>query len=388
MIFYCFYYYDSIVYYQTDCQNHSKCGQGVNSKAKEYEGSKGTNQGYGNCQQRNQSCTPVTQEDEYYENYQHKCFEEGVCYFFQGFNDKLSFIHDNKQFHVIRETSFCVSQSRLNIGNGFNSVSIRSQRNCKYCSFTAINGGANHVITRAFINGSNIFQFQVVATSRANDDIAKFFRSSQTTLSTCRISFFLHCHSRSITDGAYCRLNVLSFNCIRNIINSYAKLSHFFRINPNTHCIFRSVFFNGRYTFYTFNCVDKACVSIGSQEHTVISTVRRNQAKEHNCFCCFFSSSYTVTHNFARQRAACLGYTVLNFYRSDVSVFVQVELYVKFVLTTRSTNGAHIQHVFNATYFLLDRLSNRFFYGISTSAYIVCRYCNTRLSNIRILCDR
>ena len=71
MIFYCFYYYDSIVYYQTDCQNHSKCGQGVNSKAKEYEGSKGTNQGYRNCQQRNQSCTPVTQEDKYYENYQH-----------------------------------------------------------------------------------------------------------------------------------------------------------------------------------------------------------------------------------------------------------------------------------------------------------------------------
>ena len=311
-----------------------------------------------------------------------------MCYFFQRFNDELSFIHDNKQFHVIRETSFSVSQSLFNISNSFNRVSIRSQSDCKYGSFTTIYGSTYHIITGTFINGSNIFKFKIVTICRTNNDIAKFFNSSQTTLSTCRISFFLYCYSRSITDGAYCCLNVLSFNSSGNIVDSYTKCCHFFRVNPNTHRIFRSVFFNGRYTFYTFNCVDKTCVSIGSQEHTIISTVRRNQAKEHNCFCCFFSSSYTVTHNFAGQRATCLGYTVLNFYRSDVSVFIQVELNVKFVLTTRSTNGAHIQHVFNATYFLLDRLSNRFFYGISTSAYIVCRYCNTRLSNIRILCDR
>ena len=183
-------------------------------------------------------------------------------------------------------------------------------------------------------------------------------------------------------------MNVLSFNCVGNIFNGNTKCCHFFRVNPNTHCIFRCIFLNGRYTFYTFNCIDEACIGISSQEHTIISTVRRNQAKEHNCFRSFFCSSNTVTHNFTGQRATCLGYTVLYFYRSDISVFIQVELNVKFVLTIRSTNGAHVQHVFNATYFLLNRLSNRFFYGFRASTYIVCRYCNTRLSNIRILCNR
>ena len=214
------------------------------------------------------------------------------------------------------------------------------------------------------------------------------FRSFQTTLCACRIGLFLHGISRSVTNGAYCRLNVLGFNSVSNVINGNTKCCHFFRIQPNTDGIFRSIFTYRRYTFYAFNCVDEVSIGVGSEEHTVISTIRRNQTEVHNGFCRFFSSSYTVSHNFRGHGAVSLGYAVLYFYGCDVSVFIQVELNVQFVLTIRGTYGAHIKHVFNATYFLLNSLSNSFFYGISTSTYISSFYCNTRLSNIRILCNR
>ena len=52
-------YNDGVVDNQADSQNHSKSSQRVNGKAQEYKGGKGTNQGYGHCQQRNQGCAPA-----------------------------------------------------------------------------------------------------------------------------------------------------------------------------------------------------------------------------------------------------------------------------------------------------------------------------------------
>ena len=311
-----------------------------------------------------------------------------MCYFFQGFNNKGSVILNDNNFHIIGETGFSILQNCFNIFNSFNGVSIRGKRYGEYSSFTATNLRHYHVITRTFFDNSNIFKFKIFAANRTDNYVTELFRSFQTTLRTCGIGLFLHGISRSVTDGAYCCLNVLSFNSIGNIINGNTQGCHFFRIQPNTDRIFRCIFCNRGYTFYALNCVNEVRVSVSSEEHTVISTVRRNQTEVHNGFCRFFSSSYTVTHNFRRHGAVSLGYAVLYFYGCNVSVFIQVELNVQFVLTIRGTYGAHIKHVFNATYFLLNSLSNSFFYGISTSTYISSFYCNTRLSNIRILCNR
>ena len=108
MMFNRFYYNDSVVDNKADSQNHRKGSQSVDSKAQNYEGSEGTNQGYRYSQNRNQGCTPAAKEHKYYQNNQNQGFDEGMSNLLQRFGNKLGVILNNDQLHIIRETAFCV----------------------------------------------------------------------------------------------------------------------------------------------------------------------------------------------------------------------------------------------------------------------------------------
>ena len=200
--------------------------------------------------------------------------------------------------------------------------------------------------------------------------------------------FFLLVNSWAGTYGTYRRLNVLSFYRRFNIACCKVKLSQFFRVQPDAHGIFRAVFIYGRYTFNALNSVDKVNVGVCSEEHTVISIVRRGKCEIHDGFRRFLRRGNAVCGYFLRHGAGCLRYTVLYFYRSNIGILFQVKLYVQTVFAGSGTGRTHIQHIFYAVYLLLYRLRNRFFYRLGTCARIVGSYGNTRLSNIRILGNR
>ena len=180
----------------------------------------------------------------------------------------------------------------------------------------------------------------------------------------------------------------MGFDSGGHIIHGNAQLSHFFRVQPQANGIFRTIFTNGGYAFNTLYCVDKVRIGVCTQEHAIIGIIRRIQAKIHNGFSRFLSGGNTISTNLARHGAVGLGYTVLYLYRSDIGIFLQVELYIQCVLTITGADGAHIQHIFNAADLLLDSLSNGFFNYVGRSAYIVGFYGNTGLSNIWILSNR
>ena len=108
MMLYCLYYNDSVIDNKADSQNHCESSQSVDSKAQNYEGSEGTNQGYRYSQNRNQGCTPAAQEHEYYQNNQNQSFNEGMCNLLQRLGNKLGVILNNNQLHIVRETAFSV----------------------------------------------------------------------------------------------------------------------------------------------------------------------------------------------------------------------------------------------------------------------------------------
>ena len=86
--------YDSIIYYQTDSQYHSKECQGINWEIKNNKWTEGTNQRNRYRQQRNQSRSCVLQEYKYNQNNQKQCLYESINNLLNGVADIISRVND------------------------------------------------------------------------------------------------------------------------------------------------------------------------------------------------------------------------------------------------------------------------------------------------------
>ena len=253
-----------------------------------------------------------------------------MSHFFQGFLYELGLVLGNDQFHIRRETGFRILQHFPDFRYRFNGIGIRSQGNRIYYRLTAyalIQEQRNRGIhTFAFVNVRNILQLQNLAILGANNDITEFFRGLQTALGAGRVFKFQIVGGGFGTDGTNGGLDVLCLNRCGNIGCSQPQLSHQVRLQFHTHGVFRAVFTDGRHAFNTLNRVYHVRSPVGFQEHAVVGFVGRRQYKIHNRLGRHLGRGNTVLGNLGRHGGLGLVYTVLHFYRGNVTVLFQVEV--------------------------------------------------------------
>ena len=278
MFFYVFDDYDCIIHNHPDGKNHGEEGQRINGKSEKDKGSKRSDNGYRNGQNRNQRRSPFLEEQEHHQNNQKQRFHKGGFHFADGCIDEGRIVHNDDIIQIRREAFSGFLHDLLHLGNRIQRIGIARKLDAEPDSVMSVDFGIIAFIGRTGLYGCHILQIDEFPIGAGlYDNISELLRRGEASLHLCAVGLFLRSRCRHAADGScQCRY-VLLLDGTCHIGCRQAPFRQLIRIQPDSHGIAGPESIDVTDSVYPFDLIQKINIGIILQESLIIGPVRRVQ---------------------------------------------------------------------------------------------------------------